>query len=172
MTFAMKDYSGYGASLRFDLSDLNIPLDMLADLANMDTRPLLESIGAYQVASTQLNFDAEQSPDGEKWQPSIRAEMQGGKTLQDQGHLRDSITYNVLNDDEVEVGSAMVYALIHQEGGTIQAKGNFLHFKVGNQYVTKKQVDMPARPYLGLGDHDKQEIGDLAIDYIQREAGL
>ena len=45
-------------------------------------------------ASTLKRFDDEEDPTGKKWEPSARAATEGGKTLDKEGHLKDSIDYH------------------------------------------------------------------------------
>lgn len=46
------------------------------------------------------------------------------------------------------VSNSAVYSRIHQFGGVIKPKsGPVLKFKVGDRWVSKKQVTMPARPF-------------------------
>lgn len=132
-----------------------------------DGLELLDQVGDQVLMATLLRFDAEETPEGEPWQPSHRAESEGGKTLQDRGHLRDSYTYQVTGDS-VEIGSAMIYAAIHHEGGVIQAKNsNKLKFKVGDHWVQVDQVEIPARPALGISTEDEAEIEEIVHNYIQ-----
>ena len=49
-----------------------------------------------------------------------------GKPLQDTGALRDSITAELVNSSTVSVGTNKVYAPIHNNGGTITAKKEWL----------------------------------------------
>lgn len=153
---------------------LNYQLNILAArklfnrFQKADTAPLMDDIGQYLVNATLGRIDKEETPDGEKWEPSYRAEREGGKTLQDSGRLRDSYTHNVLSDVSVEIGSNLLYAAIHHEGGTITAKdGGNLKFKIGNQWVQKKSVEMPARPALGISTEDENEIHAITEDFLQ-----
>ncbi len=136
-------------------------------LQTADTTPLMEDIGEHLLFSTLMNFENEQTPEGEPWKPSIRAEEEGGKTLQDKGHLRDSYTY-LAGSDQVEVGSDMIYAAIQHEGGEIRAKnGGNLRFKIGDRWVQTASVEIPARPALGIGPDDPAEIDALVQDFYQ-----
>ena len=57
--------------------------------------------------------------------------------------------------DRAEVGTNDIKAAIHQLGGIIRAKNKpFLKFKIGNQWVQKKEVRIPARPFLMVQDED------------------
>jgi phage gpG-like protein len=68
------------------------------------------------------------------------------------GRLRGSIFGNVIADDEAEVraGSNVVYAAIHEFGGTITPKtGKYLRFKnQDGREVFVRSVEIPARPYV------------------------
>jgi len=119
--------------------------------------PLLDHIGASLVTSTQDRFEAERGPDGKKWKPwstayAKRRRARDGKakilTLDD--YLSGSITHNA-SSDQVEVGSNMVYARIHQEGG--QAGRNLA-------------ATIPARPFLGIDSDDEREIEASVQDYL------
>ena len=47
------------------------------------------------------------------------------------------------------LGTNLVYAPTHEYGATIKAKNApYLKFKIGNQWVSTKQVKIPARPFL------------------------
>ncbi len=72
------------------------------------------------------------------------------KILQILGHLKGSI-HQVAGRDQVEVGSGLVYARIHQYGG-----------KAGRG----QKVDIPARPYLGIDEADATSIVDTLRTYI------
>lgn len=134
----------------------------LAQVSSDSTRrQILDDFGSYLMSETQGRFETETGPDGEAWEESYRAKEEGGKTLTDSGILRDSITYE--NDaDRLEVGSAMIYAAIHQYGGEIVPKSaGQLAFRIGGRLILTDKVEMPARPYLGFTDADEDEL--LAI---------
>jgi len=157
-----------GIRLESDFAGLGIPQQLFKDLSRIDTQPLMDEVGDYLLSETLLNFQNTQTPEGQTWKKSRRAEDEGGKTLTDYGHLRDSYTYNA-SSDSVEVGSALVYAAIHHNGGTIEAKtSKGLKFKIGDSWITKQSIEMPARPALGLTDAYQTEIGQMAIAFHLR----
>lgn len=136
-----------------------------------DATPLYDDIGAMLVVSAQERFQTESGPDGSPWPISIRAAMTGGKTLSDTRRLFASITHEA-SASGVAVGTNVIYAAIHQTGGTIRAKtSKGLRFRAGGNggWVTKQSVTLPARPFLGLDRDDEKEIAALAEDYL---AGL
>jgi phage virion morphogenesis protein len=141
--------TGVALNYKIDFSD---PIRALEQLRGADRRLLAAEIGDYVVSETLLNFENQQTPEGESWEPSLRAQEEGGKTLQDFGHLRDSYTYAVaLNGDSVEIGSNMIYAAIHHFGG--EAGRN-------------KAVTLPARTALGLTPEMETEIELMTIDFF------
>ena len=126
----------------------------------------MSAIGSFLETITRERFQSGQAPDGTAWKPSLRALITGGKTLLDTGRLVGSIVSEA-TDRSVEVGTNVIYAAIHQFGGTIRGKAGKLQFRLANgQFVTKDAVTMPARPFLGVSSDDEQEILDSpeAID--------
>lgn len=123
--------------------------------------PVLREIAALGESSTRLRFRTQRGPDGQAWKPSLRAQLTGGRTLTQAGHLSGSISSNAGND-YAEWGVNRIYAAIHQIGGTIRAKSGALKFRLANgAFAVVKAVRMPARPYLGVNDDDRNDI--LAI---------
>lgn len=142
-----------------------------AAAAAEDMTGLMDRLGAALVASTQLRFDEQVSPAGMPWTRSRRAASVGGKTLLDTGRLRASITHRPARD-RVEVGTNVRYAAVHQLGATVTAKTpKGLRFKIGNAWVTKRQVTIPARPFLGLDEFDREEIVALTTDWLRERTG-
>ena len=115
-----------------------------------DTQALMESVGEALRSGTIERFEAEEDPQGKKWKPSARAMAGGGKTLDKESHLKDSIDY-AATSDKVMVGSNLPYARIHQLGG-----------KTGKGHT----VDMPARPYLGVSEEDMDEVRETMADFL------
>lgn len=132
-----------------------------------DTTPLLQDIAFLGESSTRARFRSQTGPDGQRWKPSLRAQLNGGKTLTKDGHLGDSVG-SYVNQKSAVWGVNRIYAAIHQFGGTIKAKGSGgLRFAIpGLGWRTAKQVEIPARPYLGLSDDDRQDILDLASNHL------
>lgn len=145
-------------------------MDRLEDLM-ADATDLLDDVGASLVTSTLHRFETAPTRDGHAWKPSARATREGGQTLVDRGHLRDSITHRA-DASSVAIGSSLVHAGIHQLGGDIRAKGGgTLRFRIGEQFVQVARVTMPARPYLGISADDEAGIGALLQDHIRDAMG-
>ena len=133
--------------------------------------PLMRDIAALGEASTRQRFRTETGPDGQRWKPSLRAQMTGGRTLTQAGHLAGSLSARH-GADYAEWGVNRIYAAIHQFGGTIRAKGGALKFRLPNgALVMVKAVKMPARPYLGASDTDRRDILDLIAARINAVGG-
>ena len=133
-----------------------------------NARGLYDNIGAAMVVSTQMRFEREQSPDGSPWPQSLRARLEGGKTLQKSRQLYQKITHQA-DDHGVEWGSDLPYARIHQEGGVIVPKSAgalFFQLPGGRGWVFASSVEIPARPYLGVDDDDRAEIIAQVEDWL------
>lgn len=160
-----------GAILTVTLDDAEVgaALARLTALGG-DMTEMFDLIGAELVASTQDRFEDGRAPNGDAWTPSRRAREEGGKTLVERGNLMDLITHRPA-PDHVVVGSNLVYALIHQRGGTIRPKAaGKLVFRIGENLIFADEVKIPARPYLGLSDEDEREIGAIAADFLRDTA--
>jgi len=138
------------ASIRVQAKGFTASQKQLLQMGGPDfTAELLESVGALVESQTRRRIQEEkESPEGEAWEAwseRYAATRHGGNSLlQGEGDLLDSIQY-LAGDDEVEVGSNLVYAATHQYGDP--GRG------------------IPARPYLGLSDEDEQEIDELIRDF-------
>ena len=119
-------------------------------------RPLFFEIGEDMVEVTNKRFETATDPDGAQWIKNsdvTLANKSGSKPLTDHGNLAASIHYNPPSNDSVEFGSNAVQAAMMQFGGT---KAEF----------PTLWGDIPARPFLGLSDADKQNILDLTLYYL------
>lgn len=129
---------------------------------------LFDEIGFNLVENAQLRFIDGISPDGDKWVQSIRAKQQGGQTLIDKGQLRSSLTH-VVHEDGVEYGTNLPYAAPNHYGADIKAvNAPFLAFKIGGNFVKKKSVKLPARPFVGISAEDELMVVDVFNNFLQR----
>ncbi|PZO05459.1 MAG: hypothetical protein DCF29_08135 [Alphaproteobacteria bacterium] len=159
--------SGFSLTLSYDDLDIRATMTRLRILGADLREEVLTPVGATLEATTVERFDTNVGPDGEAWEPSLRASITGGRTLVERGHLRDSIHY-VLEDDAVEIGSADIRAGVHQFGAVIHAKTSAgLNFTLADGLgVTVDSVQMPERPFVGLSAEDGQlviGIGQAAL---------
>lgn len=135
-------------------------------LANRNA--LMASLGEALVSGTSKRFEKGEAPDGTAWEPSRRVQgKKGGQTLVDTAALMKSIDY-AATSDSVMVGTNLPYARIHQEGGTIRPKNKkHLKFKTpGGKFVSAKEVTIPARPFIGISEEDKEEVRDTLTDFL------
>lgn len=153
-----------GIRLEGDWSKLK---SSLKSLSRVNFTALHKEIGEHIVSTTQERFKTGTGPDGRKWEESIRALEEGGATLRDTSRLRNSITSRA-RLDRVVVGTNDKRARIHQYGGVIKAKkAKALKFKMGKSFVVKKQVTIPARPFLGLDEEDEKAIRGIIADHLR-----
>lgn len=135
-----------GLSVKIESIEMETILNELAGRMG-DLTPVMQTIGEIIVEQTDTAFETGVAPDGTAWPASGRALATGGQTLIDTAVLRNSI--NVLaTENQVEVGTNVLYAAIHQLGG-----------KAGRG----KKTIMPARPF--LPDQD-------SLDWIEVRATL
>ncbi len=157
-----------GVRLEHDSADLARLTGFFSNLIGADTSPMMDEVGAHVVSRTVGRLHDQVDIHGQPLEPSRRAKDEGGKTLIDHGHLRDSYTHNVTNGgDSVEIGSNMVYAAIHHYGGKIVPKtAGALHFQIGDRHIIVKSVTMPARPVLGIDEQDEDDLRDITGAFI------
>lgn len=152
-----------GIDLEVFDSGLEAALNGLNGIANAPLDELGEGIGRLVQEQTRRRIrDEKEAPDGTAWKENA-AET---SILYASGALYRSIDY-AASWGSVKVGSALVYARIHQQGGKIEPKSaKALAFKIGGQFRMVKSVTMPARPYLGLSSDNRSEIVETTEDWL------
>lgn len=124
--------------------------------------PLMRQLAGTMKTAVDRNFAAGGRP---KW---LGLKARQGKPLIDSGELRNSIQQTWDNDYAI-VGTNLPYAALHHFGGTISAKrAKYLKFKVGDKWVQKKHVTIPARPFMLLTEDDKDEMIQDIQSYFQK----
>jgi len=111
-------------------------------------------IGAYDVIGSRianrirLGFKSSTSPYGGKWKKlKFR---KGGQPLRDTNRLLGSIGHSP-DAAGVDIGTNVLYAKIHNFGGTIKAKrAPYLMFKTPTGFARVKQVKIPARRFMPI----------------------
>lgn len=186
----MADHTG--ASIRIDDADVRRLLGDL-ELAGRNLSDLMEQLAAQVEFDTARRFETQVDPDGNPWPPSLRALAENGETLTDTARLRQSITSSV-SPTAFEVGTNVVYAAIHQFGGTVKkpARQQELFWHMGKdgaisdwRFVKRSKanysethtikahdVRIPARPFLGVGSKDQDTLTAIARDWLADTAGL
>lgn len=164
-------------------------------------REILEPFGAYLVTATQRRFERETAPDGAKWpqlSPRTAAKRIKGRRrgfdniLRVSRRLEQSVAYRI-SGGELHVGSNVAYAAAHQLGAEIEvaerqqtifqnydAKTDTFDQKFRKKSrsnfardvtVSAHTITIPARPYLGIDDADRTELGHIVTDFMA-ERGL
>lgn len=152
--------------------------DAAASAENMTE--FMDAIGSVLIAGARERIGVTNiSPDGVAWPESMRVRgmspdagnpglvgprRSGGRTLHDTGALMRSITAEA-GPTEVRVGSNMIYAGVHQAGATIRpVSAKALSFTLPNgARVIAGEVTIPARPYLGISDDERESITDVSF---------
>lgn len=143
----------------------------LLSLSGVDLRGINNALAESIRTSTVQRFRAEKSPEGKKWQPSIRAREEGGKTLTKTTKLKTSIMA-VSDTTGFAVGTNDIRAATLQFGAerTIRpVRSPVLRFQVGGRWVSAKQVHVKivARPFLGISEEDDKEIIQMLEDALE-----
>lgn len=160
----------------------------LVDAGGAARGKTLRAIRDVMVEGIRSRFKTQTSPDGIPWKPSLRARVEGGRTLVDKGLLRNSIM-GAVNGNIASVWTASIYSAIHHFGGIIRAKNKpYLWFPMRatvkvvtsarggmlkkprrvslTRWVRLKQVTIPARPYMGLSEFDWAKITQV-VDTVR-----
>lgn len=159
-------------SIRLE-GDTRRVLRKIKRFSEIDKKKINAALSETSRDSTLERFKQSRDPEGKRWQTSIRAAQEGGKTLIQSAQLRNSIK-SKSDVSGFAVGTNVVHAATHQfgeNGRTIRAsKAKALRFQVGGRWVSKKKVrvNIPARPFLGFSDDDMQEMKATVEDFIAR----
>lgn len=168
-----------GFGVRINADELKQEIARLRHVGR-NFRPVLQNFGEHMMTSITRNFEEQGRP--EPWKPLSPATkiarwrrrnrgksmytggkrqrmttrayafMTGMKILQDTAALKRSI-HRHITANALEIGSALVYARIHQKGG---------------QAGRGRKVRIPARPFLVFQDEDEREFLDMVEDHIAR----
>jgi len=153
-------------------------------------RPFFESVGSRLIKSASDNFQAESAPDGAAWTPLQASTMRSRKAKgqlpltilrsNSPGKSGSSLAGSIVaqsTDSELRVGSDVIYAAIHQLGGSIsRAAGSRTMVgrrfakagsSGGRQVATKAYtITIPARPFLGMSPEDEIGILESAEEWL------
>lgn len=149
------------------------------DAGLRDTTPLMEQLSEYLWRSTGYRFKSQTDPEGTPWQALSPRYLETKSRNKDRiltlrGYLRSSFVKKH-DAKTARVGSNSVIAAIHQFGGRTRPHVIEPRYKKALAFggAVRKSVqhpgsDMPARPFLGLSEADRNEIREIAIDFMQR----
>ena len=115
-------------------------------IEQLDQGETLDALGQLFVQSTRERIEVTKtSPDGAAWQKNNA----GTSTLYDSGNLSGSIDYQV-GGSSLAIGSALIYAAIHQMGGVIKPiKAKRLAFMIGRSIGFCHQGDNSRKALFG-----------------------
>lgn len=136
-------------------------------------------------------FDREEDFEGQQWErlksnqfnrrnKKIKNPAKKGniKVLQDDGTLRQSWTQQgaegneIINrGNETGIGTNIVYAQIHDQGGFIQHPGTNNGFGKGIEIAPYK-IEMPRRQMTGFSTRNLKEIEELIDSHLQESGGF
>lgn len=182
-----------GIVIQAELHDEEAQAALQALLDRMDNRrPFFSAVGERLLASAQDRFRTETDPDGTPWvslrPATIRARTRKGQLpltilrSNSAGKIGSSLAgsiHYVASEDEVQIGSPLVQAAIHQFGGTIEREAGS-RYMVGRRFAKRDQeggrdvaikahsFTIPARRYLGLTRDDEDGILEDAEDWLTR----
>lgn len=149
-----------GSSIDFRVSfDERPALQSLSNLAALTSNmePVLRDIGEYLDLSHRLRWDREESPGGKPWAPlnpaTLSRKARNGRNrgiLVERGNLRDLLSYQIS-------GESLFY-------GTNQVYGSAQHFG-------RPEINLPARPWLGISDDDERAIEDILVKHLSDITG-
>ena len=146
--------SGFDFKMEWDDRNFQLACSQLIGRGQR-LRPLMLDLGEMLLDSTRQRFETKTAPDGTAWKPlkpsTLKRKAGRGSLLVLEGYLRDLMRAEA-DDDSVEVGSAQIYAALHQFGGT--------------SGMSPGAAAVEARPPLGLSIEDRANVLDIAISYL------
>ncbi|MCT6700914.1 phage virion morphogenesis protein [Rheinheimera sp. 4Y26] len=117
---------------------------LMANTKNL--HPALAQVGEYLLESHQARFQLEVAPDGTPWAPlapeTLARKKGEDRILQDQGTLRDTLSYDV-SANELFFGSNLEYAATHQFG--------------------REEDGIEARPFIGFSEGPWQDSVEILV---------
>ena len=161
-----------GASVTVDASRVAELARRLRSAAAAPTAPLMEAVAAGGESATRARIAAGgPAPDGSDWPARHPEYVNPHPLLNREGGLVDSLASQA-GTEAAAWGSNLVYARIHQLGGTIEPKSaEALVFPLGEETVTAKSVTIPPRPYLGWGEDEVRLVEDVVEAWLDQALG-
>lgn len=151
---------------------------------------LKASILTILLRQKDLLFKNSVDPEGNSWQKlaplsesrkiaknkkitSDKKKQKMTKILVDTGNLKNSMSVQgasgsvqSTSGNTISIGTNVEYAAIHNFGGTIKKRNSF------ESKSASKMIEIPARPFLGLGIADEQQVNEKIKDFISRNAKI
>lgn len=138
-----------GVNITLSLTGGDVASTALQALARAtgDRTPYFKDVGEYLKQSVEQRFREQVDPNRNPWISLSRSteKKRNKKILTESKRLRRSIVYRA-SRDQLELGTNVIYAATHQFG----------------------RGPIPARPFLGFSDADRDEILTLASEHLER----
>jgi phage virion morphogenesis protein len=159
--------------VKLDTSFAEAALEALQDRLT-DLRPVMHRVGGELANSTMDRFPTGKAPDGTSWAPKspVTLERYGSRKSNridirplfgPTGVLSSQITHEPAVDG-VSWGSNLIYAAVMQYGA---AQGAFGNASNGSPIPWG---DIPARPFIGLSDTDRQGVIATVAEWLEGAA--
>lgn len=179
-----------GASITIDDAAL-AGLLARVEAAGRAPSDLMRVIGAALEFQTARRFETETDPAGVSWPRSFAARQRGGQTLTDTARLRQSVVSRA-GADTASVGTNLVYAAIHNFGGTVHHPGRTITLyrslkamRAGDWRFRRKKAatfasdhrvgaydqTMPRREFIGWSHQYDAVVQEAVRDWL-RDTGL
>lgn len=135
-----------------------------------DMTPIYQEVGEYMIEATKERFRKGIDPDGKAWAPkspvtlaSYLARGDGARPQPLIGPTRrlSNEILKFVSRDSVEVGSALEYSAVQQDGAKKGAFGR------DSRNHPIPWGDIPSRVWLGLSDDDERNIVDIADEHLE-----
>ncbi|MCP1375388.1 phage virion morphogenesis protein [Dyella lutea] len=142
-----------GVGFHWDIANFAALQRRVDLLSHMDTRELMDGVGAEVASQWKRRIEFEKTtPQGVAWAPWSnrykKTRTAGQSLLFSERHLWDSITHLLsLDGKEVDVGSNLIYARTQNKG----------------------RGKIPARQFAGLSSENKQDLREIANDWINQQ---
>lgn len=166
-----------GVSVLGSTQPIRQALTRVAEIGRDPSR-VLGALGAGVVRHTQWRMERGVDPHGVRWDsyaplnPIYASSKQGSGILLGRGGMANGLAGSIISAVEGNTlvwGSKKVYSRIHQLGGIIQPKNKrWLSFEMGGALWHLDSVEIPARPYLGFTNEDRQFMMEELEDYLER----
>lgn len=150
-------------------------LDRIAAIGR-DPGETLKAAGLAILNNTRRRMERGVDPNGVRWDSYAPLNTLYAKTKEGPGILRGddwsrtglyaSLTVQ-RHGNSLVWGSILPYSRIHQLGGIIQPKNKrWLSFEMGGILFHVDSVEIPARPYLGFTQEDREDVMYLLEEYL------
>jgi phage virion morphogenesis protein len=145
------------AGLTYDFRGFTALQARMNRLGRVKKREILDIIGAQVESQTRRRIQDEKDSPAvvawPAWSDRYAKRRPAGKSLlMNEDRLLDTLTYLMVDQDSVEVGSNMIYAATHQFGDP--------------------ERNIPARAFLGISPANEHELVRELDKYIDRVVGL